>query len=113
MYIRQAHSEDWPIGVWSHRAQPRTFAERRERGQMFAREYEVKMPMVFDTMDDAFNDVMVSWPLRMYVISPNGKVLYIEPQPKDGIENKTRLDNLLAFKRSYDETGGNIIKPEL
>jgi hypothetical protein len=104
VYIRQAHSEDWPIGIWSQKPQPKTLEERIERGMAFKKKYGIRMGMVFDTMDDSFNNVAKAWPLRMYVIGEiGGLVQYIEPDPVDGIETKTRLQNLLSFRKQNVE----------
>lgn len=97
VYIRQAHSEDWPIGAWSQVPQPKNMEERIRRGLKFKEEYNMSMPVVFDTMDDNFNNIAKAWPHRMYVVSKKGTTLYIEPDSEDGIERTTKLENLLEY----------------
>jgi hypothetical protein len=97
IYIKQAHSEDWPIGEWSNLPQPKNFQERVKRGYELKKKLGIQMPMLFDTMDDSFNNIAKAWPIRMYIIGEPGIVQYIEPDPVDGIESTTRLQNLQRF----------------
>ncbi|KAK3250320.1 hypothetical protein CYMTET_40295 [Cymbomonas tetramitiformis] len=89
VYIQEAHAEDeWPIsssrcngsrGIVSIR-QHRGEEERRMVAAQFVEDFGWRVPMVCDTMDNAFDREYAPWPLRMYVVH-GGTVVYVA-QPR-------------------------------
>lgn len=77
VYTLEAHAQDeWPIssGRWNpgRRAviyrQPRTLAERLALVRDFVRAYSPSIPIVVDTITNAFERTYASWPLRIFVL---------------------------------------------
>ena len=55
---------------------PKTLAERRDVAREFAKQFQAKIPILVDPMDDAFNKAFAAWPDRIYVLDAAGKVAY-------------------------------------
>jgi hypothetical protein len=78
VYIREAHPADSP------RARPdsvkvndpETAEERRERATRCRDELGLGIPFVVDDMEDSTAKAYAAWPDRLFVVGPDGKVLY-------------------------------------
>ena len=75
VYIAEAHASDvWPISSarYAHDgkpvdvAAPTTTAERCAVADRFRRDYDVKLQMLVDGVEDGFERAMAPWPLRFY-----------------------------------------------
>jgi len=81
VYIREAHPTDgWQMesnrqeGV--EYAQPQTFAARQEVASACALGLKLSIPTLLDGMDNAADIAFNGWPERLYVLSPEGRVVY-------------------------------------
>lgn len=81
VYIREAHAEgedqvprNLDEGVVFE--QPKTEDERAEVAASCMLRYNFSFPMLLDGMDNDAEDKYQSWPDRLYVISPEGKIAY-------------------------------------
>lgn len=81
VYIREAHPEDeWQLeqnldsGVVFE--QPKTFEQRLELAQTFVEMMDVNIPTLVDEISNPVNACYAAWPERMYVISPDGIIVY-------------------------------------
>jgi type I thyroxine 5'-deiodinase len=81
VYIAEAHSEDgWQTS--SNRTegvvirQHTTLAERRAAALRCARELELSIPMLVDSMDDAAGTAFSAWPERIYIIGADQRIAY-------------------------------------
>jgi len=83
VYITEAHARDeWPVGASTSICnQPKTLSERLAIANRFVAEQDFKLPMVVDTMSNAFMQQFSAWPVRFYIIS-DGKVA-LKAQPND------------------------------
>jgi len=79
----EAHAEDtWPIGSTICYNQTHTIEDRAKVARDFIRDNKYEFTIrIDDAPSNAFNDTFAAWPLRFYLIEPNGKVAYIhEPE---------------------------------
>lgn len=77
VYIVEAHAVDeWPVGDKLQIKQPNTDVERCSIARAFAKQYELRMPMLVDNIDNHFNESFAAWPIRFFVIR-NGILSYI------------------------------------
>lgn len=90
VYIMEAHATDeWPIS--SARAsvtgqpvmfrQARSDEERLTVAKKFVEDYSFEINTVIDLIDNPFENLFASWPLRYYVLH-KGKLIY-KAQPKN------------------------------
>lgn len=69
VYIVEAHAiDEWPVGDPLKVTQPRTIAERCGVARAFVKEYNLKVPMVVDQLDNNFSEQYAGWPVRFYVV---------------------------------------------
>lgn len=82
VYILEAHAVDeWPLGTSVEIKQHRVLEERISAAELFIRDYEYKLPLVIDSIDNSFNSIFAAWPERFY-IAHNNKLAYIaQPGP--------------------------------
>jgi len=72
VYIVEAHAiDEWPVGDPLKITQPRTISERCGVARAFIDEYNLKMPMVVDQIDNNFSEQYAGWPVRFYVVQRN------------------------------------------
>ena len=81
VYIREAHAEgeDQVIRNLDEDVifeQPTTEDERAEIAATCMLRYNFSFPMLLDGMDNDAEYKYQSWPDRLYIISPNGKIAY-------------------------------------
>jgi hypothetical protein len=81
VYIREAHPADgWqvPQNVQDNLIinDPKTLPERQAVAREFAKQFQAKIPILVDPMDDPFNKAFAAWPDRIYVLDAAGKVVY-------------------------------------
>jgi hypothetical protein len=71
VYISEAHARDeWPSGtIFSACKQPKRLEDRLRLAAEFVREQQVRIPMLVDNMDNAFETRFAAWPFRYYVLS--------------------------------------------
>lgn len=77
VYITEAHAADeWPVGkTISFCNQPKTNEARLKLANDLVEQLECKIPMVVDTISNAFEDKFACWPFRFYAVR-NGKLCF-------------------------------------
>jgi len=76
IYIAEAHAVDeWPVGDPLQIMQPRSTGERVAIASKFKKDYNFLLPMLVDTVDNAYEQMYSAWPIRFYVIQ-NNKILF-------------------------------------
>ncbi len=73
VYILEAHfvendMEGWPIGTLYRYPQHKTIRERIDMATKFIEDYDFKVPMYVDTMQDSFNTKFNIWPDKCIVV---------------------------------------------
>lgn len=90
VYITEAHAVDeWPISSARYTPdrqpvcirQPRSTAERCVAARSFQAAFDFRLPLVVDTVDNAFDAVFAPWPLRFYIL--RGARLLYKAQPRN------------------------------
>lgn len=81
VYIGEAHASDgWQIPSNVSEsivfANPTSFEERSQIGQVCVRKLGIKFPAVVDTLDNAVERAYAGWPDRLYVIDRDGRVAH-------------------------------------
>lgn len=81
VYIREAHPDDeWQMDVNLKDEvcylQPKTLAQRVAIANDFSQRFNYPLPLVVDTMADAANKAYAAWPERLYILGPDGTVIY-------------------------------------
>jgi hypothetical protein len=83
IYILEAHAEDtWPLGGDVRYLQTHTLEARAKVARDFISQNSYELPVRIDEApSNKFNSVFAAWPLRYYLLSPSGEILYIhEPE---------------------------------
>jgi len=76
IYIVEAHAiDEWPVGDPLKITQPLTTAERVGVARAFVQEYNFKLPMLVDTIQNPFSETFAAWPIRFFVVE-DGKIIY-------------------------------------
>ena len=81
VYIREAHPEDgWKMPgndkADIHINQPTTLGERNKVAHLCTTALSITMPAVVDDIKDSTEIAYGGWPERMFVLDPDGKILY-------------------------------------
>lgn len=56
--------------------QPRLIEERREAVKILVERLKYRMPVAIDAMDNRADAAFAAWPERLYIVGPDGRVLY-------------------------------------
>lgn len=88
MYVREAHPSDgWQMpqnekdGVVYK--DPKTDAEREEVAGACVKGLKLPMPCLIDDMKNTADAAYSAWPVRIYIVGTDGKVVYKgDPGPK-------------------------------
>jgi len=100
VYIVEAHAVDeWPVGDPLKVNQPRTLAERCGVARAFVGEYNLRIPMVVDHIDNNFSEKYAGWPVRFYVIDPVKMKLLFKARP----DEKNTYDSVPRLLDSFLE----------
>ncbi len=104
VYILEAHPSD----VWQMQSNvrdhvvfrsPRDFAERTQLAGTCVRKLGIKFPALVDGFDNAIEKAYTGWPDRIYLLDPQGRVLYKSRPGPFGFkpdELKAGLEKLLG-----------------
>tara|TARA_B100000609_G_C16856438_1_gene252930 strand:+ start:98 stop:403 length:306 start_codon:yes stop_codon:yes gene_type:complete len=77
IYIREAHAMDSRLPMmFGNIEDPVTYEERRVMANFSSKELGMEIPAVVDELDDAVSMAYQGWPERLYLIAPDGEVLY-------------------------------------
>jgi len=105
IYIVEAHAiDEWPVGDPLKVTQPKTIAERCGVARAFVSEYDLKLPMVVDQLDNNFSDTFAGWPVRFYVVQRDDRsedqwklVFKAQPDHKNTYDSVPKqLDSFLS-----------------
>lgn len=100
VYIVEAHAADeWPVGDTLQIKQPITDDERCNIARAFVKQYEFRMPMLVDNINNSFSESFAAWPIRFYVIQ-EGRMSYIA-QP----DTHNTYDSILPDLREFLSRG--------
>jgi len=95
VYINEAHATDeWPLGVKYCVEQPKTLETRLEVANGFVKDFDFKLPMLVDTMDNEFDAKFAAWPERLYIVHNNVIRLVGQPTNEFGFDRRTLLASL-------------------
>jgi len=100
VYIEEAHARDeWPIGATiSCIDQPKTLEERVSAAREFVSEFDYRIPVLIDSMDNHFQKAFAVWPFRFYVIEGGRVALKAEPSLTSHKYDIDELDRWLAIR---------------
>lgn len=88
--IREAHASDvWPIGNVVSVKEHRTLSDRLVAANVMVKETQLEIPVLADTMDDAFLKLYAPWPFRFFVIVDG--TLKLVGMPKEARYDTTDL----------------------
>jgi hypothetical protein len=81
VYIHEAHPSDgWqvPQNIKDKILvkDPTNDAERKKVAEEFAKQFQLKLPVLLDTIDDAMEKKYAGWPDLLYVVDAEGKIAY-------------------------------------
>ena len=81
VYIREAHPEDGWILPENRRSRlavtdPKNDEERQAVATTCATKLHMRMPMVFDRLDNAVASAYGGWPDRLYLVSRDGRIAF-------------------------------------
>jgi len=76
IYIREAHSLDWVNTTKGEFADPKSDSERMQMAQRCRADIRIPFRILVDSVDDKTATRWGAWPLRLFVIGTDGKVIY-------------------------------------
>jgi len=77
VYIAEAHANDgWRLGNHVDIPDHKTFDERVSASDIIIEKYGFQVPIIYDTMENCFDNAFAVWPERYYLIK-SGKVEHI------------------------------------
>lgn len=98
VYISEAHAQDeWPLGVKFCYNQPRSIDTRLNIAKQFISDFDFKIPMLADTMDNEFDANFAAWPERFYIVE-NGKMAMVGVPTNEFGFDRMLLHNELLMK---------------
>ncbi len=77
VYIREAHAMDSRLPMtFGNIEDPVTYEERRTMAEFSSETLGMRIPAIADDLDDAVSLAYHGWPERLYLINPDGEVLF-------------------------------------
>jgi len=87
VYIKEAHANDiWPLGKHVDLPSHKTFEDRVASSDILLNKYKLEIPMMYDTMDDAFDKEFAVWPERYFIVIDYKMVVVFEPTLRFGFD---------------------------
>jgi len=108
VYIDEAHASDkWPLGHFVDIPNHQTIQERTQAAKMLVSNYDFKLPVLLDTMENLFDKNFAVWPERYFIIK-DGMVNFIAgPTSEYGYDryvlNKMIQTASLSHKEEEDD----------
>jgi len=98
VYIMEAHAEDtWPLGLEQSYNQTYTLAARAQVARDFISQNNYHYTLRLDEApSNTFNTVFAAWPLRFFVIEPDGRLAYIH-EPEGAVVSVKSFQKWLAL----------------
>lgn len=100
--------DEWPISSARYNNgkpviynQPRSMKERLAIANAFVSNYNIRVPVVCDQMDNAFEEAFAPWPFRFYIIE-DGK-LALKPQPRNCAYDVSEISSWLLNRFTAEE----------
>jgi len=100
IYINEAHAVDeWPIRTKSELSikQHKTSNERCLMAKSLINNYNFKMPIYVDTMENQFEQIYAAWPLRAFIIQNSIIQFILEPKFPGYYDFKDLASELTRF----------------
>jgi len=106
VYIAEAHTNNvWPLGRHIDIPSHISFEDRVAASDILINKYEFKIPVMYDTMTNEFDQYYAVWPERYYIIKDNKMDFIFSPTVefgfnRDQLEKKLndRLDSIQKIK---------------
>ncbi len=81
VYISEAHpGDEWQMESNVKESfvfnQPKTFDDRKTLAKVLVERLNYRMPLAIDSIDDQAGKIFAAWPERIYILGPEGRVLY-------------------------------------
>ena len=94
IYIREAHPDDgWRVPENLRQnirfLEPRSDAERTAVATLCQINLDLRMPMLVDAIDDSVEENYIALPMRLYLIGPDGKIVYTGERGPFGFNPET------------------------
>jgi len=104
VYILEAHAVDeWPLGNAVQIKQHQTLDERIFAAKSFIQNYDFKVPLVVDSIENSFNSIFAAWPERFYIVHDN-KLAYIANPGTNGENTEMWHVEVRNWLLSYRES---------
>jgi len=102
VYISEAHANDeWPLGVKYCYNQPKIIKTRLEIANDFVRDFNFKISMLVDTMDNEFDSLFAAWPERFYIVEDGVLTLVGEPTNEFGFDRNSLHHEFILRSRGF------------
>jgi len=94
VYISEAHANDeWPLGKHIDIPAHKTISDRQQAAKMLL-DRGCKIPILLDSMNNAFDYAFAVWPERYYIVK-SGKMEHVfYPQSEFGFDHAEMLKKL-------------------
>jgi len=90
VYIAEAHANDvWPLGTHVDLPSHKTFEDRINASDILINKYGLKIPVLYDTMDDTFDNLYAVWPERYYIVCDGLIDVVFSPTVDFGFDRET------------------------
>jgi len=80
VYIREAHTLDGFGGALGRVNDPKTFVERVGVARACRQQLQLPFTLLVDSTDDPVMTRWAAWPVRIYLVGTDGKLVYAGPQ---------------------------------
>ena len=108
IYIQDAHTEKWKIGLDNHPPPQKDFADRVSRANAFQQKYANPYPTYVDGWDNECSNIYQSWPDRWHLLDQNLNLIQTSEYGWEGdMDGKVLVDctevlqNLIRQYQSY------------
>ena len=93
IYIQDAHTEKWKIGLDNHPPPQKDFADRVSRANTFQQQYQTPYATLVDGWDNEFSNIYHSWPDRYILLDAKKTILqYSEYGSEGDMDGKVLVD---------------------
>jgi len=98
VYIAEAHANDiWPLGKHIDLPSHATFEDRVKASKILINKYGLKIPVMYDTMENSFDLKFAVWPERYYLVKDQKMKKIYSPNTNFGFDRDAINNDLLSI----------------
>lgn len=92
----------WPLGTHVDLPSHATMSDRINASDILINKYDLKLPILYDTMENLFDEEFAVWPERYYMIQNKIFSVLYEPTTEFGFDRNTMHESIVEMWTRFE-----------